>query len=199
LLGGFFFGKISTMKFLSLLIAILVFSHHPAQANFDWDIINKPNHFVLIRHALAPGTGDPQNFDLNDCATQRNLSSLGQKQAQKMGEMLKQDLGERRVEIFSSQWCRCLETARLFLLGPVSELKALNSFFQQRSLEEDQMKDLKKWLQENLARQTPMILVTHQVNITALTHVFPASGEMLIVEYVSPDEYNVIKRIKASH
>ena len=94
--------------------------------------IAKPGHIVMMRHALAPGTGDPSNFALGDCATQRNLSEAGRRQARRTGQFLR-EAGVRAARVLSSQWCRCLETARLLDLGPVEPLPALNSFFEARS------------------------------------------------------------------
>ena len=138
------------------------------------------NHFVILRHALAPGTGDPQDFVLGDCATQRNLSAKGRSQAEKIGELLRSH-GIDNARVFSSQWCRCLETARLLGLGEVEELPALNSFFRFFEKKEKQTAELRAWLKEQDLGM-PLVLVTHQVNITALTGVFPGSGEMVIVE-----------------
>lgn len=93
-------------------------------------LLKKPGHFAIMRHALAPGTGDPRNFDLTDCSTQRNLSEAGREQAKAVGELLRKS-GIEKAGVYSSQWCRCLDTATLLGLGPVTELPALNSFFQQ--------------------------------------------------------------------
>ena len=36
---------------------------------------------IFIRHAYAPGTGDPTNFNIKDCTTQRILNKKGIKQS----------------------------------------------------------------------------------------------------------------------
>jgi 8-oxo-(d)GTP phosphatase len=89
-------------------------------------------HVLLLRHALAPGTGDPSGFQLEDCATQRNLSDAGREQARALGDRLRA-AGVAEARVYSSRWCRCLETARLLELGPVEPEPALDSFFQRRS------------------------------------------------------------------
>ena len=95
----------------------------------------------------------------------------------------------------SSQWCRCLETAELLALGPVEPLPALNSFFQQFERRAQQTEQLKAWLdQQDLSN--PLVLVTHQVNITALLDVFPASGEMMVVRRSGAGAYQVVGRIQ---
>ena len=153
---------------------------------------DNPQQFaLLIRHALAPGTGDPAEFTLDDCSTQRNLDETGRQQAGKIGRLLRQS-GLDRLSIFSSQWCRCRETAKLLAEGwkenvpapKVTDLPIINSFFQAFEKREKQTGDLQQWLLErSQSRQQDSlaVLVTHQVNITALTHVYPSSGEVVIV------------------
>ncbi len=144
-----------------------------------WQTMRAGGYAILMRHALAPGTGDPSHFELRDCTTQRNLSDVGRDQARRIGERLRTS----NLEIggvFSSQWCRCLETARLLQLGPVTELPELNSFFRQWQLRDNQTQALRDWLAAQDLQRAP-VLVTHQVNITALTGVYPASGEMVVI------------------
>jgi len=142
--------------------------------------IAEPGHIVIMRHALAPGTGDPANFALGDCSTQRNLSEAGRRQARRTGDFLR-NAGVRQARVLSSQWCRCLDTARLLDLGPVEPLPALNSFFEERSKGPAQTRALRARIAEMDLSQ-PVVMVTHQVNITALTDVFPSSGEMVVLK-----------------
>jgi len=144
-----------------------------------WRALGSKGHVALLRHAIAPGTGDPSEFAIGDCGTQRNLSDEGRKQAARIGARLREN-GIKTARIFSSQWCRCLETARLLGLGPVTELPILNSFFQRPERRTRETQALEEWLaRQNL--DEPIVLVTHQVNITALTGVYPASGELVVV------------------
>jgi len=138
-------------------------------------------YVVMMRHAIAPGTGDPANFQLDDCSTQRNLSDTGRSQAEQIGQAFR-DRGVSVRQVRSSQWCRCLETAELLNLAPVEPLPALNSFFRDRSTADAQTIAVKEYLQQ--AAETPgvIVLVTHQVNITALTDYFPRSGEAVVLE-----------------
>ena len=103
----------------------------------DWDVLNKDGAIAIMRHALAPGTGDPSNFSLNECQTQRNLDQRGRAQARAIGRAF-QERGVSFETILSSQWCRTLETAELLNLGPVTEAPALNSFFQDFSTRDAQ-------------------------------------------------------------
>jgi phosphohistidine phosphatase SixA len=135
-----------------------------------------------MRHTLAPGFGDPENFELHKCDTQRNLSTEGIIKAQKNGKLLK-SIGIVTASVYSSQWCRCVDTANNLDLGPILILPPLNSFFQNLSNKAKQTDTIRNWINsQNLAK--PTILVTHQVNITALTGVYPSSGEIVVVKRI---------------
>jgi hypothetical protein len=159
-----------------------------------WSALRTPGHAALIRHAVAPGTGDPAAFTLGDCATQRNLSEAGRRQARTIGALFR-DHGIRTARVYSSQWCRSLDTARLIDLGPVQELPVLNSFFSKPELGEKQTESLKAWL-ANRSAPVPAILVTHQVNITALTDVYPDAGEIVVVRATRAGAITVVGTLK---
>ena len=152
---------------------------------------------ILMRHALAPGMGDPQNFDVNDCKTQRLLSEEGRLQARMVGEKFRQS-GLKSARVKSSQWCRCKETARLLKLGIVEEIQFLNSFFDMPERKEHQTTALRKWLFQQ-ASPSGLILVTHQVNITALTGVVPSSGELVVIRLKKPLSIEVMGTIDTKY
>ncbi|MEM6434725.1 MAG: histidine phosphatase family protein [Cyanobacteria bacterium P01_D01_bin.115] len=110
-----------------------------------WQRLQQPDqlYVVVLRHALAPGSGDLANFQLDDCATQRNLSTEGRAQAQQIGQGFR-DRGVAVRQVWSSQWCRCLDTAELMAVGPVAPLPALNSFFRDRRQATPQNEALKE-------------------------------------------------------
>jgi phosphohistidine phosphatase SixA len=150
-----------------------------AGAAADWRAV-RPGSVVLFRHALAPGGGDPAGFQLNDCSTQRNLSDAGRDQARRIGQAFKR----RGIEVgavWSSQWCRARETADLAFPGQRVDQPAFNSFFGQYDAEPEQTRSAQALL---AGWRGPGVLVvtTHQVNITALTGVVPASGEGVVVK-----------------
>ena len=129
----------------------------------------------MIRHALAPGFGDPQNFDLNNCSTQRNLDGEGREQAFRIGEKIK----AARIKfskIYSSQWCRCLETAKNMNLGEITVEPGLNSFFQGIVPKEKTLSILRERLKSIETNQQLVLMVTHQVTITAVTGITVSSG-----------------------
>jgi phosphohistidine phosphatase SixA len=136
-----------------------------------------PRTHAIMRHALAPGGGDPAEFRLDDPSTQRRLSDAGRAQARAIGTALRQ-AGARFDRVLTSQWDRCRETAELLDLGPVTDLSALNSFFGNRDRGPAQTEALRATLMALPPKET-LMLVTHQVNITAFTGVFPSSGEVV--------------------
>lgn len=146
-----------------------------------WVELQRGGAAILIRHAqTVPGIGDPPGFRLDDCATQRNLSEAGRAQSRRFGEQLRAR-GIRVEEVKSSRWCRCLDTARLaFPQADVQVFEPLNSFFEDRSGAERQTAELARYV-ASLRGPGNVVLVTHAVNITALTGQGVAMGEALVV------------------
>lgn len=158
-----------------------------------WAALRQPGAIAIMRHALAPGTGDPPNLALADCATQRNLDDRGRAQARAIGQAFR-DHGIRVDRVLSSQWCRCRETAELLGLGAVEDLPALNSFFGDYSRRDRQTAAARAFL-ASLPKDERVVLVTHQVNITALTGAYPASGELFVLQVGDNGDVAVTGRI----
>ena len=164
-------------------LAILASAHWPAahsQSAKDMPTLLRSGACVfLMRHAETdPGIGDPPNFQLSDCSSQRNLSAAGREQSRRIGQWFKShQLKARAVQ--SSAWCRCRDTAEL-AFGSYTVLPALNSTFNNDNLPEPQSQSLRTLLHAMPAGEFE-VWVTHQVNITALTGEFTAMGEALIV------------------
>lgn len=172
----------SFILLLSLIFPAL--ASHAAESNdidAAWARLQDGSAVAVMRHALAPGTGDPVDFSISDCSTQRNLSAEGRAQASNIGDMFRAK-GISNAQVFTSEWCRCQDTAGLLNIGEPKPFAALNSFFQNRSAAQGQTalvrKRLPVWLEK---ASTPTILVTHQVNISALTGRPTRSGEILII------------------
>lgn len=170
------------LRSLFICVALLFAAAQPpaiaTEPDDAWKIWQSDGVHALMRHAIAPGTGDPANFTLGDCTTQRNLDATGQDQARQAGDRIR-EMGIKVDTILTSQWCRCLETAQLLDLGSATEEPALNSFFQDRSTRTQQTEQIKQRLVE-IPDGQKALLVTHQVNITALTDIFPRSGEIIL-------------------
>ena len=158
-----------------------------------WEALREGKAVLLLRHALAPGTGDPANFTLSDCSTQRNLSDRGREQAAAWKPFLAKQ-GINQAQVYTSQWCRSRDTALGMNMGVVTEWPALNSFFQDRSQRSAQTLETIA-LVNSLDPKPPVIMVSHQVNITALTGVFPASNEGLILALPLSERSELLARV----
>ncbi|WP_166838529.1 histidine phosphatase family protein [Rheinheimera pleomorphica] len=180
------------MKTFYLFMLLLLPMLSCADSN-AWQTWREGKAILVMRHTLAPGTGDPAGFVLEDCSTQRNLSNDGKLQAKRWGQLLR-DKYRADITVYSSQWCRCLDTARLMGLTPPTPLPVLNSFFAGRGDGDSQTQAL---LQQFATAQTaqPTVLVTHQVNFTALTGIFPRSGEATILALPLTQPATVLARV----
>ena len=146
---------------------------------------------VFIRHAIAPGNGDPNNFDINDCSTQRNLDQNGIEESKKIGLFFKNN--EIKIDkVLSSQWCRCKDTAK-YAFKNFKTFNALNSFFSSKFAqnEDKQIKDLKHFIQ-NWKSEKNLVLVTHYVVISSMLNMAVGSGEIVITN----NDYDVIGTIE---
>ncbi len=159
------------------LLFALLFLPSLAVAN-DWDTLRQEGAIAIMRHALAPGVGDPESFEIGDCSTQRNLDDRGREQARAIGAELR-ERGIAFDRVLTSQWCRTRETATLLDVGPVEDAQALNSFFRDFSSREAQTKEALALINQLDGK---LMLVSHQVNISALTGQSTRSGEVLVAE-----------------
>ena len=160
-----------------------------------WDQLqgtNPKGYVLLIRHALAPGVGDPENFNVNDCSTQRNLNDEGRKDAREIGSWLKRrDLKIFRVE--SSRWCRAKETARLLDLGKVRLNKNFDSLFRDPDpAKSPQTATIKKQIFNHRNTRGILVLVGHSVNIQTLTGTSLESGEGVLVRATPQGDLKVM-------
>lgn len=146
---------------------------------------------LFMRHALAPGNGDPGNFEISVCATQRNLDDTGRQQARDLGaQMTKLDVTFSSV--YSSQWCRCLETAALLEQGQVTELPGLNSFYQGIVPRTETLHSLRQFLSGLDAKDIPVLMVTHFVTISAVTGIGVSSGGAVAYDVVTGGAVEII-------
>ena len=156
------------MKFIKFLLIIFISINSPIKADSNQNVINelkRGGNLIFIRHAYAPGGGDPKNFDINDCKTQRNLSNSGRDQAKKIGFYFKENnipIGK----VYSSEWCRCKETASI-AFNDFETKSFLNSFFSSQFAKnkDSQMKKLKTFI-SNWNENKNLVFVTHYVVIS---------------------------------
>ena len=173
------FGRRSWRAALAaLLFGTSVYTAAQTNDESAWPAL-QDGSIVLFRHADAPGIGDPAGFKLGDCSTQRNLGEAGRDQARRIGERFR-SRGVKVSAVLSSQWCRTRETAALAFPGLARDDSAFNSTFGDRSKLPEQtaaaLATLKRWRGPGV-----LVVVTHQVNITALTGRATASGEGIVV------------------
>ena len=185
-LGNIKFQNILTgVIFITLLLVTETF------ARSELEIIKKniSANVIFLRHALAPGVGDPENFIKEDCSTQRNLNDKGRLQARLIGNYLR-STNLKFSQILTSEWCRCIDTANELNLGQWTTFSGLNSFFQVYEKKDQVMNKLQKKL-DSLGYSDLALFVTHQVVISEQTGIVPRSGEMVL--------YNSITKQKARY
>lgn len=158
------------------------------------DRLKAGGHILMIRHARAPGSGDPPNFKIGDCATQRNLDDAGRDQARSIGEWLRNN-GVTSARVYSSQWCRCIETARLLNLGPVQELAGLNSYYERVQDREPNLRALNDFISQQPIKGELIILVTHFVTIADIAGTGVSSGGAVLLALHADAPYTVVGRL----
>ena len=172
------------MKFLNILIIIFISITTSIKADSNKNLINQLEEggkLIYIRHAYAPGSGDPNNFNLNDCSTQRNLNNSGREQSKNIGALfLKYNVKIKNV--YSSEWCRCKETASIAFKNFKTK-QFLNSFYSAKFAKnrKNQVRDFKVFL-EKWNKKDNLIFVTHYVFIADLLNYAPSSGEIVIAD-----------------
>ncbi len=185
------------MKFLKILLFIFISLTTSIKADLNENLLNQlqdGKKLIFIRHAYAPGSGDPKNFNLNDCSTQRNLSEEGRQQAKHIGEFFKKN--KIKIDkVLSSEWCRCKDTAKIAFKN-FSTNSFLNSFYSSKYAKnkDKQIKMLKEYIQSFKSNKN-LILVTHYVLISEILNYGPSSGEIV----VSDKNFNIIGRVEINY
>ena len=185
------------MKIIKFLIIIFISLTTPIKADLNKNLLNQledGGKLIFIRHAYAPGSGDPNNFNLNDCSTQRNLNKEGREQAKYIGDFFKKN----KIQIdkvLSSEWCRCKETAKIAFKN-FSTNSFLNSFYSSKYAKnkEKQIKMFNDYVKKIKSKHN-LIFVTHYVLISEILNYSPSSGEIV----VSDKDFNMIGSIKINY
>ena len=178
-------------KLFLLIIISLVFSNQVFSEDKILESLKGGGKIIFIRHAYAPGGGDPENFNINDCSTQRNLNYEVISQSKLIGEFFK----AKKIKIdkvLSSEWCRCKDTAK-FAFNDFETFDALNSFYSANFAKNEkiQIENLKKFI-KNWKSNKNLVLVTHYVVISSMLNVAVSSGEIV----VSDKNYEIIGSIE---
>ncbi len=170
------------MKKLILIFSVLLFQLNYSFANDKViESLKEGGKLIFIRHALAPGSGDPENFELQNCSTQRNLNEIGIQQSKKIGLILKEN--EIKIDnIYSSEWCRCKDTAK-YAFDEFETFDALNSFYDTRfaANEDKQIKDFYEFI-DSIDSKNNIVFVTHYVVIGAILNIGTSSGEIVVTD-----------------
>lgn len=178
-------------------VAVVLGATPPAAASDAlWSLLKNGGQVVLIRHAITtPGVGDPPGMRLDDCATQRNLSDEGRRDAQRLGEAFRAR-GVPIARVLSSPWCRCIETARL-AFGVAPEAWApLGNLFGRPERSPEQVRQMRARVSERLPGGN-VVMVSHGSTIHALTGISPDTGEMVIVTPQGEGRFRVAGRLTA--
>ena len=181
------------MKYFILILSFILSIIIPTSTFSNDELISKlqsGGNIVFIRHALAPGNGDPDYIDLNDCNTQRNLNKTGIDQSKRIGLFFEKN-NIPIDKVLSSEWCRCKDTAK-YAFRNFQTFKALNSFYDEKfyKFKNKQIKDLQKYIKDWDGNKN-LILVTHYVVISEMLNIGVSSGEIVI----SNKNYNIIGSI----
>ena len=170
------------MKKLILIFSVLLFQLNYSFANDKViESLKEGGKLIFIRHALAPGNGDPENFELQNCSTQRNLDDIGIQQSKRIGLIFKKN--EIKIDnIYSSEWCRCKDTAK-YAFDDFETFDALNSFYDIRFADnkDKQIKDFYEFI-DSIDSKNNIVFVTHYVVIGAILNIGTSSGEIVVTD-----------------
>ena len=173
-----------------LFISLLSLNNNAFSSDKILQSLKEGKKLVFIRHAIAPGNGDPNNFDINDCSTQRNLDQNGIEESKKIGLFFRNN--KIKIDkVLSSQWCRCKDTAK-YAFKNFKTFDALNSFYDEKfaANEAKQIKDLKNYIKRWNSDKN-LVLITHFVVISSILNTGASSGEIII----SDKNFNIVGSI----
>ena len=185
------------MKLIKIITLLVIFFNTPIIANSNDDlqnILSDGGKLIFIRHAYAPGMGDPENFNILNCDTQRNLNNEGIKQAKIIGNFFSKNYKKKSI-VLSSEWCRCKETAK-YAFKNYETKNFLNSFYSKKFAHNkfNQIKELKKYIQKWNGKNN-LIFITHYVVILETLNISVSSGEIVVAD----KDFNILVRQKISH
>jgi len=185
------------MKLIKITILLFISFNTPLVVNANDDLLNLINEggkLIFIRHAYAPGSGDPDNFDLSNCASQRNLNQEGIDQAKTINKFFLKNHIDTNL-VLSSEWCRCKQTAK-YAFKNYKIKSFLNSFFSKKFAHNKakQIKELKEFIKKWNGKGN-LIFVTHYVVISEVLKLSVSSGEIVIAD----KDFKILARQKTSN
>ena len=182
------------MKKLIIFLFFLFYSVDISANTKAISALKEGGKLIFIRHAYAPGGGDPDNFDVSNCASQRNLNEEGIEQSKRIGNFFL----EKNItidKILSSEWCRCKQTAK-YAFKNYETKSFLNSFFSKKFSHKKakQIKELKEYIKKWNGKGN-LIFVTHYVVISEILNLPVSSGEIVVVD----KDFTILARQKTSN
>ena len=185
------------MKFFKIIFITFIFLTCGVKADLNQNLIKEfeeGRKLIFIRHAYAPGSGDPKNFNLNDCSTQRNLNDSGREQSKNIGNFFSRH-NIKIYKVYSSEWCRCKETA-FIAFERFKTKKFLNSFYSPQFVKnrKKQVKEFQEFI-NNWDKKENLIFVTHYVFISEILNYAPSSGEIIIAD----KNLNIVDTLKIDY
>ncbi len=184
-------------KFVTFTNTPAIANHAQAAQQDIWTQMREnTGYVVLLRHAkTVSGTGVPPGFELDDCATQRNLSEAGREQAEQIGR----EFRDRNIpisQVLSSQYCRCLDTAKLLDLGTVEPSPMLNSIFEDRSTATQQVEQTRQRILNHRDNSGVVVMVSHYANIVEISGTPPQEGEIVVIRANQQGDLEVAGQIQ---
>ncbi len=185
------------MKIFKTIFITFIFLTCTVKADLNQNLLKELEQggkLIFIRHAYAPGSGDPKNFNLNDCSSQRNLNESGRKQSQNIGNLFS-TYNVKIKKVYSSEWCRCKETAAI-AFKRFETIKFLNSFYspQFEKNRKKQVGEFKEFI-NNWNKKDNLIFVTHYVFISEILNYAPSSGEIIITD----KNFNIVDTLEVEY
>ena len=182
------------MKLIKIIIFLLISFNTFLTVNSNDDlqkVLNEGGKLIFIRHGYAPGSGDPDNFDISSCASQRNLNKAGIEQAKTIGNFFLKNHIKTNI-VLSSEWCRCKQTAK-YAFKNYETKNFLNSFYSKKFAHNklNQINELKDYIKKWDGKSN-LIFVTHYVVILEFLSLSVSSGEIVVVD----KDFNILARQK---
>jgi phosphohistidine phosphatase SixA len=140
-------------RWLAALLGLMMAWHGALHAGELAERLKGANHVLVMRHAYAPGVGDPPGYSLDKCESQRILNDEGKQQSVRIGQWLRRQ-GVAKADVYASIWCRCRQTAERLALGPVTLEPSLASFFDEPDQAAAQNKRLQDFVAMSLKRRS---------------------------------------------
>ncbi|WP_455198452.1 histidine phosphatase family protein [Kaarinaea lacus] len=192
------------MRFHVLIYLALfsAFTYGSAVADIDnaslLEKLRQGGYVVLMRHAFTDFSQfDTHPVNVEDCETQRNLSSAGREQSVTIGKAIR-TLAIPVGNVFSSQFCRCIDTAEL-AFGKHEARVRLSSFMQVPEEEKQRRVNyIKELLGTSPRPNTNTFLVTHRYMLKEASGVNLTEGGSAVFHPEGDSQFTLIAIIPAS-